>query len=156
MKKNIKGFIVVLLTLSFSGNLFADESSLMTGDLSLYTDEQSENQKIEIKKSIFGNQYVYDDVELNISEIEDVISVDPEAYNIVKKGKLPYYLGCGFGGAGGGIIGYELGYSLASGKEIHTTTILVGASSILVGYILSIISDGYYENGIITYNDNLK
>lgn len=71
MKKNIKGLIVVLLlTFSFSGNLFADESAINTGDLTQHSEEQPE-------KNILGDFYFETEMDLNSSDAE-FVSYKPE------------------------------------------------------------------------------
>lgn len=136
-RKMMLVFFIIL-----SGSLFAEEK------LSIDT-------KIEIKDALFGigNLYVVDDKNLTITELDQILSSNPEAFKEVKKARVPFYAGMGFAVVGGSLIGWPIGYALSSGEDIDWMMVGTGAVSALIGQALALVADSYYEKGVLIFNE---
>lgn len=112
-------------------------------------------QKIEIKKTALGNQYYYKDIPLTMTQLDQQLKKVPETEPEIKKAKGFFVSSIVFAGAGGYLIGYQLG-TAAAGRDPKWEQAGYGVVSIVLGGYCAKQADKHYEKAVEIYNSYVE
>jgi hypothetical protein len=115
---------------------------------------QSKSDSIEIKKT-FGTVFRQNGKNLTARQLFEVTQSNPEAYKEMKIAKSNYDIGFVFGFAGGFLVGWQVGTSLAGG-EPNWAMAGIGAGLIVVSIPFSTAYTKHATNAVKLYNSGLK
>ena len=120
----------------------------------LLANAQAQSDTLVSKKTGLGLSVKKNNKEQTIKDLGKIFGKDPEANKYFKKGKsihtVAYILSC----AGGAMVGYELGNSIASNRSVNPAVIGAGVVLVAVAIPLSIHAQKNIETAVQTYNGN--
>ena len=97
---------------------------------------QTTTDSVFVAKSFLGFKFYQNDVRLNFNQLPFVMEENPEAFNVIKKAKSNYTLSTILGGAGGFLLGWQLG-TAAFGGNPNWALAGVGGALIVVSIPIS-------------------
>lgn len=115
---------------------------------------QNQQDPIESYKS-FGTIYAQNDKKLNVRKLLVVTKNNPEAYALMKKAQSNNTIGSIIGGAGGFLLGYQLGAALGGG-EANWTAFGIGAGLVAVSVPFSIKFGKQTKEAVGLYNESVQ
>lgn len=115
---------------------------------------QNQPDSIHIKKKL-GTVFIQNNKKLTPKQLLDITKMDPEAYKEMKLAKLNYNIGNIFGCAGGFLVGWQLGTTIAGGKP-NWTLAGIGAGLIVVSIPFSTLYTQHTKHAVGIYNNGLK
>lgn len=134
---------------------------LMIVTVIIFLSEIGFGQTIFLKNSFFGG-YSFSTDSLNYEKVDtDTLSVlmknNDEALKLLDSYSTNHTVSTVFGYAGGFLVGWPLGGSLASGewKDGYTTMLLVGGGLVIVSIIFDSIANNKLEEAVNAHNNNL-
>jgi len=101
---------------------------------------QSTTDSIYVAKAFLGFKFYQNDVRLNFNQLPFVMEENPEAFNIIKKAKSNYTLSTILGGAGGFLVGWQLGTAAFGGNP---NWVLAGLGGALIVVSIPISTKSY-------------
>ena len=104
--------------------------------LGVFTFSSITAQKIEMKKVFGGYTFSQNDKMLTLSQMQEVMKDNKEAFELVKSAKSNQTWGMILGGAGGALIGYPIGTAIGGGEPKWA---LAGAGAALIVATIPII-----------------
>lgn len=118
----------------------------------LKAQNQSDSIQIEMK---FGTNYIYQGKKLNPRQLLNVMEVNPEAYDVMKKAKRNYDAAQVFSFIGGALIGYPIGTAIGGGDP---NWLLAGIGVGVVGVAIpfSIAFNKNARSAVALYNEGLR
>ena len=124
-----------------------------------WADQDIGKSKIVSKKKLLGYEYRYQGEKVKNgftkSAFKDIMGDNPEALAMVNSaegvGRFANVLGI----AGGALIGWPIGQSIAGNEDPNWTLAAIGAGLAAVGITFAIISDKKLKQAVDTYNTDI-
>ena len=113
------------------------------------------SQNIGTEKYIGGYKFYQNDKYLKMTELVSILESNSEAYELIKSAKSNKILSQLFAGAGGFLIGWQLGTGIAGG-EPNWTTAAIGAGLIFISVPFSVKFNQKAKNAVDLYNSELS
>ncbi len=116
---------------------------------------QKATDSISMKKAFGGYQFYQGDKKLNMKQLVALMEPDKQAYKMIKSAQSNNTIATILGYAGGFMVGYPLGTSLAGGKP-NWTVAGIGAGLIVVAIPISLKTSKQAKQAVNTYNSGLQ
>ncbi len=117
---------------------------------------QNSLDTITVNKVILGYKYTQGDLTyVGFSKMKEVVSSNPEAYHYIRKANNNTVVASIFGGIGGAIAGFQLGFGATSGT-LNRPAFTTGLSLIALSVPFTIVADRSGNKGVRLYNAGLN
>ena len=115
---------------------------------------QKQSDTIEVIKG-FGTVFRQNGNDLRPRQLLEITQTNHEAYLEMQKAKVNHDWGALYGGAGGFLVGWPIGTSLA-GRKANWTLAYIGGALILISIPLSSAYTRHAQSAVRIYNNGLK
>lgn len=123
--------------------------------ISISAYSQSTNDTIYVQKVMGGYKFLQNEKVLKYSQMLTIVKNNSESYNLIKSAQASNALSMVLGGAGGFLVGYQLG-TVIGGGEPNLIVGGVGVGLIVLSIPISINAAQKTMQGVIIYNKHIQ